>query len=147
MKIKLFKIQFSEFIPEELKEGVIYISMGFATAAHKCACGCGQEVITPFSPTDWKLTYDGDSISLSPSIGNWSYPCRSHYFIRNSRVAWASDMSPKAIELGRVHDRKIKATHYSQEESEAPTDIRKDADLASGTGGFLDAIARFFGFK
>jgi hypothetical protein len=47
----------------------------------KCCCGCGHEVVTPFSPTDWKLTFDCVSVSLYPSIGNWSPPCRAHYFI------------------------------------------------------------------
>ncbi|WP_417924835.1 DUF6527 family protein [Collimonas pratensis] len=27
---------------------------------------------------DWSLTYDGKTVSLDPSIGNWSLPCRAH---------------------------------------------------------------------
>ena len=33
---------FVSTIPDELQEGVIYVSIEFATAAHKCCCGCGR---------------------------------------------------------------------------------------------------------
>jgi hypothetical protein len=35
----------------------------------------------PISPADWQLAYDGDTVSLTPSIGNWGFPRRSHYWI------------------------------------------------------------------
>jgi hypothetical protein len=54
------------------QQDTIYISIRFATVGHKCCCGCGREVITPLSPTDWSLTSDGETVSLHPSIGNWS---------------------------------------------------------------------------
>ena len=60
----VLKHEFVEFIPEHLPEGTIYVSIRFATASHKCCCGCGKEVVTPLSPTDWKLTFDGETISL-----------------------------------------------------------------------------------
>ncbi len=62
--------EFVEYIPEHLKDGTVYVSIPFATAAHKCCCGCGKEVVTPLTPTDWQLTFDGETISLEPSIGN-----------------------------------------------------------------------------
>jgi hypothetical protein len=78
--------RFVKHIPDSLDNGVFYISMEYATAAHRCCCGCGEEVVTPFSPTDWKLTFDGETVSLWPSIGNWTLPCRSHYVIDRSRA-------------------------------------------------------------
>src|SRR5271168_3745134 len=81
--------QFVEHMPEHLDEGVVYVSIPYATAAHKCCCGCGREVVTPLSPTDWKLIFDGVSVSLDPSIGSWSFPCQSHYWIQHNRVRWA----------------------------------------------------------
>ena len=84
MKIRLSQ-QFVENVPEQLEEGIIYISMKYCTAIHKCVCGCNNEVVTPFSPTDWKMTFDGETISLSPSIGNWNFDCKSHYFIRKKK--------------------------------------------------------------
>ncbi|MEZ4720484.1 MAG: DUF6527 family protein [Flavobacteriales bacterium] len=62
--------------------------MDYGTASHLCACGCGEKVVTPFGRQFWKLTYDGESVSLRPSIGNWSYQCRSHYWIKNNRIEW-----------------------------------------------------------
>lgn len=111
---------FVEEIPAETEQGVLYVSMECATAVHRCACGCGQEVVTPLSPTDWSLIFDGASVSLDPSIGNWSLPCRSHYFIDGGAVAWAGNMSNAAIELGRARDRQNKAAYFSAEKS-APT--------------------------
>lgn len=106
--------KFVEFIPENIEQGTLYISMQYATAMHKCACGCGNIVVTPFSPTDWKLLFNGDSVSLSPSIGNWSFPCRSHYFIRNDQVDWCSAWSKKQIQNGREADKKHKNEYYNQ---------------------------------
>ncbi|WP_345739662.1 DUF6527 family protein [Vibrio parahaemolyticus] len=84
---------------------------------HKCACGCGKIVVTPFSPTDWKLFFNGDSISLTPSIGNWSFPCRSHYFIRNGQVDWCSSWSKKQIQAARDVDKKRKDQYYNRSRS------------------------------
>lgn len=109
-------------MPEKLDAGVIYASMEYATVAHLCCCGCGREVVTPLSPTDWKLTYDGQSISLHPSIGNWSLPCRSHYWIRNGEVRWAEEWSPEQIKAGRDRDRRAKAHQYGDPTKKAPSD-------------------------
>ena len=100
--------EFVEFIPEHLQEGVLYVSVTYATAVHLCFCGCGREVVTPLSPTDWKLTFNGETVSLSPSIGNWSFSCRSHYWIESNCVQWCGDMPQKAIEAGRARDRLLK---------------------------------------
>ena len=97
--------KFVKNIPENIENGTIYISMDYATAIHKCCCGCGKEVVTPFSPTDWKLLFDGDSISLSPSIGNWSFLCQSHYWIRNNEIEWAPKWTKKQIKSGRNKER------------------------------------------
>jgi hypothetical protein len=104
--------EFVEYIPNDLKEGMIYVSVAFATAAHRCCCGCGKEVITPLSPTDWKLIFDGVSITLDPSIGNWSFPCQSHYWIRHNRVKWAGHWSQAEISAGRTHDSMAKGEYF-----------------------------------
>jgi hypothetical protein len=106
--------EFVEFIPEELQEGTLYVSIRFATVVHKCCCGCGTEVVTPLSPTDWKLIFDGKTISLDPSIGNWSLRCQSHYWIRCNRVKWASLWSLDEIEAERANDRQAKEHYYSE---------------------------------
>jgi hypothetical protein len=105
--------EFIELAPKTLEEGVLYVSVEYASAVHNCFCGCGVKVATPISPTDWKLTFDGDTVSLWPSVGNWDFPCRSHYFIERNVVRWASDMTREEIEEGRAADRQRKAAYYS----------------------------------
>jgi len=78
-----------EVIPEILNDDTIYISETYGTAIHKCVCGCGLKVVTPIGPQEWALTFDGETVTLSPSIGNFQYPCKSHYWIRNSLVVWS----------------------------------------------------------
>lgn len=101
--------RFVEFIPESLDEGVLYVSMEYMTVAHKCCCGCGSEVSLPLTPTDWRLIFDGKSISLVPSIGSWSLPCNSHYWITRNQVCWARQWSPEEISVGRTYDRLAKS--------------------------------------
>ena len=93
--------KFVEFIPDELENGVLYVSVTYATVVHRCCCGCGNEVVTPLTPSDWQLTFDGESITLFPSIGNWSLPCRSHYWIRKNEVRWAEMWSDEMIRKNR----------------------------------------------
>lgn len=88
---------FVEFIPKKLDPGVLYISKRFSTASHLCCCGCGLEVVTPLKPAKWKLIEHNGTISLNPSIGNWSFPCRSHYWIRSGCIIWAEQLSKKRI--------------------------------------------------
>ncbi|MGQ8844694.1 DUF6527 family protein [Serratia sp. TSA_7] len=109
MRVKTLSHIFVDSFPEHLKAGELYLAMEFATAVHLCACGCGHKVITPFSPTDWKMVFDGETISLKPSIGNWTFPCRSHYWIRSSAIVWAGDMSDEQIKKGRLQDKSAKA--------------------------------------
>ena len=122
--------EFVEYVPDDLKHGTIYVSIPFATVAHKCCCGCGKEVVTPLSPTDWKLTFDGKSISLDPSIGNWSFPCQSHYWIKRNRVRWARQWSQEEIEAGRAHDRWAKQKYYDNTQT-PPVNQRKASTEAS----------------
>jgi Family of unknown function (DUF6527) len=44
--------EFVEYIPAELAEAVLYISITYRTAVHRCVCGCGNKVVTPISPAD-----------------------------------------------------------------------------------------------
>jgi hypothetical protein len=104
--------EFVEYMPDQLKDGILYVSIPFATVAHKCCCGCGREVVTPLSPTDWKLIFDGQSVTLDPSIGNWSFPCKSHYWIRNGKVRWADMWTQEEIDAGRAADRMAKQKHF-----------------------------------
>ena len=125
-------------IPEELEDGVLYVSMQFGTVVHKCACGCGEEVVTPLGPSEWQLTYDGKTISLAPSIGNWGFPCRSHYWIERNNVQWARGFT--SMEVSEVrHRAKTRRENYFTDgtvervEKESSTDYKDDvADERKG---------------
>lgn len=112
-KMACFGHDFVQRIPERIERAVLYISIPYATAVHLCACGCGSEVVTPLTPTDWEMTFDGETVSLSPSIGNWSFECQSHYWIRRGRVRWSRWMSREEIERARARDRRRK-DHYAK---------------------------------
>ena len=113
MKREVIRHEFVEFIPRELEEGVVYISVVYATAAHNCCCGCGNRVVTPLTPTDWKLTYDGESVWLAPSIGNWYFPCQSHYWIERNQISWDGRWSPDKIAAGRKRDKAAKQWQFA----------------------------------
>jgi hypothetical protein len=110
--------QFVDFMPDELKEGVIYVSIEFATASHLCMCGCGATVVTPITPRDWQLTFDGETVSLQPSVGSWSLPCESHYFIRRDRVVWSSKLSSDQIAHIRAADLTAKNAFFNPSSAE-----------------------------
>jgi hypothetical protein len=112
MKSSQIAFEFVDVVPPSREEGKLYISIKYRTAVHNCFCGCGMKVVTPIRPTGWQLTYDGDTVTLSPSIGNWSFECRSHYWIRRSQAIPAGTMSKKDIDAGRRCDRAAKDTYF-----------------------------------
>jgi hypothetical protein len=98
--------EFVETFPSDLQPGILYVSAAYSTAAHSCACGCGREVITPLSPAQWVLTFDG-RVSIRPSIGNWAFPCQSHYVIERGEIRWARRFSESEIRRNRESDHRL----------------------------------------
>lgn len=90
MRVDRLEPTFVDTIPATLEEGVVYISVPYRTASHLCACGCGRRIATPIrpSPRGWTIAYDGDNVSLHPSVGLLKLPCRSHYIVDRGRVVW-----------------------------------------------------------
>ncbi len=117
--------EFVEFIPNELKERTLYISYTYCTVLHKCCCGCGREVVTPLSPTDWKIIFDGKTVSLYPSIGSWNLPCQSHYFITSNRVVWAPRWSREEIEAGSTENLLAKKKYFCKSENKRKAKPKK----------------------
>ncbi|WP_040620661.1 DUF6527 family protein [Rhodovulum sp. PH10] len=132
-----FTHEFVEFVPKELKERILYVSIEYGTAVHRCACGCGEKVVTPFGRTDWKMIYDGDTMSLHPSIGNWNFKCRSHYWIRENHIEWAPDWSDEEIAAGRAADRAAKQRQFGSQQSnpQRPAGSMSD-ERPSASGGW-----------
>lgn len=106
MKLVTITPQFVELIPREIQDGVLYISEEYRTASHMCCCGCGMKVVTSLSPARWQLYREGNLVTLHPSIGNWDFPCRSHYWIRKNRVVWSGAMSQQKIQRVKERDKR-----------------------------------------
>lgn len=136
MRYRHLEHRFVPNIPRALEPGVLYISIEYATAMHSCCCGCGEAVVTPLGPTDWKLIFDGETVSLWPSVGNWSYACKSHYVIEHNQVIAALPWSDERISKARRRDKQAKANFYgipefgegsALEPPEKPTTEEEDA--------------------
>jgi Family of unknown function (DUF6527) len=77
--------EYVEFIPNELEDNKIYISEKYKVSVHGCLCGCGNITALPLSSNGWNLIKEKDNkISFTPSIGNYNFPCKSHYIITNN---------------------------------------------------------------
>lgn len=107
-----FVHKFVEHIPANLDKGVLYISIDTDVVIHLCACGCGEEVVTPLGPSEWCFIYDGKTVSLDPSIGNWSYTCKSHYWITNGEVVWARAYSKTEIAKERSKAKAFRKKYF-----------------------------------
>lgn len=83
-KVEIIPV-YCEFIPTEMKQGVIYISEKYDIANHLCLCGCGIQAPTPIDLEDgWKIIKKDNKVSLTPSILNPICPNKSHYIITNN---------------------------------------------------------------
>jgi hypothetical protein len=141
MKVDALSPEFVDHVPDDKVDGVLYISIPFATAIHRCCCGCGNVVVTPLSPVDWRLTYDGETVSLYPSIGNWGFPCQSHYWISQNRVEWAKRWPKREIEAGRALER-VERDRYYTEKLTAPQG--EALSQAHNKTGFLARLDRWW---
>lgn len=133
--------RFVRYISRDLDPGVLYVSVEYGTATHSCCCGCGEEIVTPFTPTDWEMTFDGETISLWPSIGNWNLACRSHYVIQRGQVIAADPWSDEQITAGRRRDKAAKARHFGT--SEVPAEVGR-VSVRSGIRGLWTKVLGWF---
>lgn len=135
--------EFVDRIPPERRERILYVSISFATAVHSCMCGCGTKIVTPLSPPQWKLTFDGETTSLWPSIGNSGLACGSHYIIENDRVIWAPKWSDEKIAAGRARDKSLRDRHFATTNRVTPAPVveekpKSTAPKKSWLGQLLD---------
>ena len=97
-----------EDMPEVMEDGKVYISVKHRLTEHICACGCKSEVSLPLGRREWRIEYDGETVSILPSVGNWRLPCRSHYIIQESMTRWCESWSTREAVAGRIRDRQEK---------------------------------------
>lgn len=110
MRVELRRV---EFMPKVLEPGILYVSEKYRTAAHMCACGCGEKIRTPLGPTDWAVREGANGPSMWPSVGSWQRPCRSHYVIRNGGVNWAPQWSDAEVIAGREFEQEKREGHFA----------------------------------
>ena len=113
MTSAIFAHRFVESTPVELEDRVLYVSVKFRVVVHLCACGCKNKVVTPLRPAKWEFTFNGDSISMWPSIGNWQFPCKSHYLVIRDRIEWCKPWTEKEIAEGRANDARDSQRYYA----------------------------------
>ena len=99
--LRRIELRHVHFMPKELEPGMLYVTEEFGTAAHLCACGCGEKVRTPLGPTGWTLKETSRGPSLWPSVGNWQKGCCSHYIIERGDIIWAGRWTPERVARGR----------------------------------------------
>lgn len=104
MRLAAIRPKYVQHVPDQLEEGVLYISERFRICSHLCACGCKEEVVTPLSYAEWRLFKEGELVSLLPSIGNWNYDCKSHYFIEHNGIRWLPRLSAQKIKRVQQND-------------------------------------------
>ncbi len=114
LRIRHIRPEYVAHLPEDLAEGVLYVCDEFKLAAHRCCCGCGEEVVTPLNEAQWSVIRRGSEVSLWPSVGNWNYACRSHYWIRSNRVFDAAPMTAADIQRVNRRDRRDKDLYIRQ---------------------------------
>lgn len=141
MKTKSIRPEFVTQFPAVFEQGVLYISEEFETAGHLCCCGCGEKVITPLNPAKWRLRKEGRTVSLSPSIGNWNYACKSHYLITKNKVIEAGQLDAAKIKTVQRRDRRdmdryvsivnARAGQSTERAPEPPTKVVPEKSLIS----------------
>jgi len=120
VKVQVVRPEYVEQLPEQLAEGVLYICEEFDLTAHKCCCGCGEDVYNKLGPGKWRIVKMSDgSVSLDPSVGNWNYACRSHYWIRKNRIVDAGRMSARAIREVQRRDRRDRDRYIARVNAQA----------------------------
>jgi hypothetical protein len=124
MKLETITLVHVEFMPKQLEPGVLYVSEKYGTAAHLCACGCGEKIRTPLGPTEWSIIETPEGPSLWPSIGNWQKPCHSHYVIDEGKVLWCGKWTPQQIIAGRRAEELRRQAYYKAMYARAGVGLR-----------------------
>lgn len=138
------KHRFVDFIPDKIEDNILYISLDHGTVIHKCPCGCGMEVNTVLHPTGWSISYDGESISIKPSIGNWGFKCKSHYWITDNVVKWSYMFSDKEIDetivMEGLETKKYFKEKFKKDNEERTSSLEEDKKWYS----FLFSWVKYF---
>ncbi len=56
-------------------------------------------MVTPIRPREWRMLWDGEAVSLYPSVGNKRFTCRSHYWLKNNLISWLPPFTDRDLGL------------------------------------------------
>lgn len=85
----------TEEAPLELAPDTLYLegeNGNYWDLRFLCPCGCGKQIALNLIPLQngprWSFTREADgTFTVSPSV-NRIVGCRSHFWLRNSRIVW-----------------------------------------------------------
>lgn len=80
---------FVEQMPDLYQQGKVYISEKFEVSKHLCLCGCENMTVMPLDDGSkwWKLVKENNgTVSFIGSVGNYNFPCKSHYIITKNKA-------------------------------------------------------------
>jgi hypothetical protein len=132
--------EFVEYVPEELDDGVVYVSVRWRVAVHSCCCGCGERVVTPLDPAQWTLLFDGQNISLKPSIAGGR--CNSHYVITTGKVRWEKPLSRQQRTIADGRDQAALEARYGQDDHRSSGFDTRDTRKGSRWAGLWRRLFR-----
>ena len=112
MALTRIRLEQVTYVPRQLAEGTLYVSAEYKVAVHLCACGCGNKVTTPLGPVEWSFREHNGQATLTPSVGNWQLPCRSHYVIKDGNILWAGQFTEGQILAGRHREQQRRVAYY-----------------------------------
>lgn len=104
------------YMPNDLKPGILYVSLEFKIAGHLCPCGCGNKIMTPIGANGWRFVESDKKPTLTPSLGNWQLPCRSHYWITDGIIEWSYQWTDEEISAGYRAEYERTELYYKKRE-------------------------------
>ena len=99
-------------------------------------------MVTTLHPARFALTYDGETVSLHPSVGNSGLACRSHYFIDHNVIRWCKPLDNRTIAAAQARD---KHAVEGWDESTQRERLREPSDPPRRT--WLDRLRRLVGAR
>ena len=112
-KAQEIRPRFVESIPPgRPPAGEFLISIKYGMGVLRCPCGCGNTMDVNIEPHRWSIKWDGEHISVCPSISSDWMGCRSHYWVRRNRIVWGYPISRTAEEKKEKEEAKARERIY-----------------------------------
>ena len=125
-----------ERIPREMADSVVYHTEEFELAGLLCACGCGHRV-TLLVPDSHQVWNEGGYATVSPSVGVFDAPCKSHFFIRCGNVKMLPAFT--AAHAGEIMRAQV-ARHVARDARPVPWRLRAKTAILGWLGKIWNSL-------